>query len=146
MTRHYLLLIAIAAALSAAGCRRTPDDGPLAVSVIDGRLALTDPNQGSLGPAEAALINATAQGLVRYDATGQIEPGLAIRWAISEDGLYYTFRLAAIEGIDAEQVARRLRAVIATRSHNPLKPILGAISEIVAVTPAVVEIRLKAAR
>ena len=86
------------------------------------------------------------QGLVRFDAAGQIEPGLSIRWAISDDGLFYTFRLDRIEGIDAELVARRLRAKISHKSKNPLKPLLGAIREIVAVTPEVVEIRLNAPR
>jgi len=144
MTRHALLLIAAAFWLT--GCHRSSDNSPLDVAVIGQDLSLADPNQNILTAPQAALISATSQGLVRYDAAGQIEPGLAIRWAISEDGLYYTFRLADIDGIDADLVARKLRAVIARRSRNALKPILGAIDEIVAVTPEVVEIRLKAAR
>lgn len=132
--------------LMAASCGGKTDDSQLQVSVIGGAAVIADPNAGPLDPAEASLITATAQGLVRYDAQGQIEPGLAIRWAISEDGLYYTFRLADITGLNADLVARHLRAVIARRSNNAIKPILGAIDEIVAVTPAVVEIRLKAAR
>jgi oligopeptide transport system substrate-binding protein len=145
MTRHPSLTIALAL-LMLTGCGRNSDDSPLAVSVIGGPVTLADPNEAVLSAPEAVLTGATAQGLVRYDATGQIEAGLAIRWAISEDGLYYTFRLADMEGVDADFVARRLRAVIGKRSRNALKPILGAIDEIVAVTPAVVEIRLKAAR
>jgi peptide/nickel transport system substrate-binding protein len=146
MRRHHSFHFAIALALLAGGCGKQTDDSPLSVSVIGGRLLSIDPNAGPLDPAQAVLLSATTQGLVRYDGSGQIEPGLAIRWAISEDGLYYTFRLADMEGVDAELVARRLRTVIARRSDNPHKPILGAIDEIVAVTPAVVEIRLKAAR
>lgn len=144
--RHCLFPVAIALHVLASGCGGKADDSPLAVSVVGGAPALADPNVGPLDPVEAALIMATAQGLVRYDGQGQIEPALAMRWAISEDGLYYTFRLADIEDVDADLVARRLRAVISPRSSNPIKPILGAIDEIVAVTPAVVEIRLKAAR
>jgi peptide/nickel transport system substrate-binding protein len=146
MKRHPVLSFAFALTLLAAGCGRQVDDSPLSVSVIGGRLRPVDPNAGPLDPVASVLIGATAQGLVRYDASGQIEPGLAIRWAISDDGLYYTFRLADTDGMDAEFVARRLRNVIARRSANSLKPILGAIDEIVAVTPAVVEIRLKAPR
>ena len=138
--------IVIMLAVLATGCGRSKDDSPLAVSVIGETLTLSDPNDGPLGAPETALVGAVAQGLVRYDRAGQIEPGLAIRWAIAEDGLYYTFRLADIEGLDAELVARRLRTVITRRSENRLKPILGAIDEIVAVTPQVVEIRLKAPR
>lgn len=144
--RLHPLALAIMLVLLTTACGRNKDDSPLSVSVIGNTLSLTDPNEGPLDAPVAALMGAAAQGLVRYDASGQIEPGLAIRWAISEDGLYYTFRLADIEGLDAEMVAKRLRAVIATRSKNRLKPILGALDEIVAVTPQVVELRLIAPR
>lgn len=146
MMRLRPLPIAVMLALLATGCGRNKDDSPLAVSAIGEALTLSDPNDGPLSVPETVLVGAVAQGLVRYDGSGQIEPGLAIRWAIAEDGLYYTFRLADIEGLDAELVARRLRTVIARRSENRLKPILGAIEEIVAVTPQVVEIRLTAPR
>lgn len=146
MMRLHPPALAIMLMLLTTACGRNQDDSPLAVSVIGDHLTLTDPNAGPLGAPDAALVSAVAQGLVRYDASGQIEPGLAIRWAISEDGLFYTFRLDDIEGLDAEMVARRLRTVIAKRSENRLKPILGAIDEIVAVTPQVVELRLIAPR
>ncbi|MGE0775476.1 MAG: ABC transporter substrate-binding protein [Sphingomonadaceae bacterium] len=144
--RHFLPALLLVPLLLTGGCGQTTDDSPLSVSVIGTTPEVADPNRNRLGAPDAALISAVAQGLVRYDASGQIEAGLAIRWAISEDGLYYTFRLAAIEGLDADLVAKRLRATIARRSDNSLKSILGAIDEIVAVTPQVVEIRLRAAR
>lgn len=146
MIRNRFLIAAIALTMLAGGCGRRANDNPVNVSVIGDRLALADPDKRPLHTPEAVLISATSQGLVRYDAGGQIEPGLAIRWAISQDGLYYTFRLGDFDGIDADLVARRLRANIAERSRNALKPVLGAIDEIVAVTPEVVEIRLKAPR
>ena len=145
--RHvFLCAMIFGTLLAATGCGRKTDNSPITVSVVGGAPMLADPNRGRLEPAEAALIGAVAQGLVRYDAAGQIEAGLAIRWAISEDGLYYTFRLMELDGLDADFVARRLRAIIARRSNNAIKPIIGAIDEIVAVTPQVVEIRLRAAR
>jgi peptide/nickel transport system substrate-binding protein len=125
-----------------ASCGGKDDDGPVAVSVIGSMPAIEDPSRKPLFPPSAALLAATAQGLVRFDRAGQIEPGLAIRWDVSDDGLYYTFRLATTLGLDAEQAARRLRAAIAPSSHNPLKPLFGAVDEIVAVTPEVIEIRL----
>jgi peptide/nickel transport system substrate-binding protein len=146
MKRSGSLLPAVALFLVVAACGRKSDDAPLSVSVIGDRLAITDPNREALDAAGSLMISAVAQGLVRFDGAGQIEPALAIRWAISQDGLYYTFRLADIDGIDAELVAKRLRAVIASRSRNALKPVLGAIREVVAVTPEVVEIRLLAPR
>ena len=125
-----------------------PDDAPVTVSVIGpvprmtgggtGRRAMTEP--------DAVLLAATAQGLVRFDAIGQIEPGLAIRWDVSDDGLYYTFRLGPDAAMDARAVARQLRAAAAPAGRKPLASELSAIAEIVAVTDEVVEIRLSAPR
>ncbi len=138
--KRLLALLATLTALSA--CAPSPDDGPVVVSVIGAKPMVVDPSQKVMEPASALLLAATAQGLVRFDAGGQIEPGLAIRWDVSDDGLYYTFRLDDNDAIDAEQAARWLRAAIGPTSRNPLKPVLGAIAEIVAVTPEVIEIRL----
>jgi len=146
MTRSGSFLPAVALFLVLAACGRKQDDAPLAASVIGEQLTIVDPNREALDAARSVMIGAVAQGLVRFDGAGQIEPALAMRWAISQDGLYYTFRLADIDGIDAELVAKRLRAAIASRSKNALKPVLGAIREVVAVTPEVVEIRLIAPR
>jgi peptide/nickel transport system substrate-binding protein len=130
--------------LFVSACGGAGDDGPIAVSVIGRQPELVDPNRQALSAPSAALLLATAQGLVRFDGDGQIEPGLAIRWAVSDDGLYYTFRLPDDAAINAEKVARLLRAMIAPGSQNPVKPLLGTVDEIVAVTPEVVEIRLHA--
>lgn len=126
-------------------CTPAPDEGPITVSVIGGPAAVIDPSRHPLSPASATLMSSVAQGLVRFDASGQIEPGLAIRWDVSDDGLYYTFRIDPALA-DAAQVARTLRAAIAPSSRNTLKPVLGAIAEIVPVTPEVIEIRLTSPR
>lgn len=141
--RPRLLALGLALIAATSGCNRNANDAPLAVSVIGSAPRIVDANQVQPRPADLVVMDAVRQGLVRYDAAGQIEPGLAIRWAISDDGLYYTFRL---ERSEAGLVARKLRAMIARGSRNPLKPVLGGIDEIVAVTPEVVEIRLRGAR
>jgi len=133
-------------ALLAGACGGAADHGPADVSLIGDAPALIDPSQRVLSPASAVLLSTVAQGLVRFDAAGQIEPGLAIRWDVSDDGLYYTFRLKDDPEIDAEDAAHILNAAIGPTSRNPLKPVLGAIEEIVAVTPDVIEIRLRAPR
>lgn len=142
--RYSLIPLALVAILASCGGRQA--DGPVPVSVIGESPSLIDPNEKPLPAPAAVLLSATAQGLVRFDAAGQIEPGLAMRWAVSDDGLYYTFRLRGQRGIDAEDVARRLRAALGRNSRNPLKPQLAGIDEIVAVTPEVVEVRLAAPR
>ena len=120
--RHFLPALLLVPLLLTGGCGQTTDDSPLSVSDIGTTPEVADPNRNRLGAPDAALISAVALGWVRYDASGQIEAGLAIRWAISEDGLYYTFRLAAIEGLDAELVAKRLRATIARRRPSMARP------------------------
>lgn len=142
MIRIPPLCLALCALLT--GCQRGEDDGPVAASVIGPAPAIVDPSREPLSDSSATLLAATAQGLVRFDGAGQIEPGLAIRWAVSDDGLYYTFRLADGHALDAEDAARRLRSAIGRNSRNPLKPLLGTVAEIVAVTPEVIEIRLAA--
>jgi peptide/nickel transport system substrate-binding protein len=109
------------------------------------------PAREPLDPASAFLIENTAEGLVRFDAGGDIEPGLAQSWILSDDGLRYTFRLARLSWPDgsrvtAEQVVQRLKAAGGPASRNPLKPLLGAIAEIEAMTDEVLEITLKSPR
>jgi peptide/nickel transport system substrate-binding protein len=142
--RTLLLLGAIGAALGA--CERPAKDGPVDVSVIGAAPVLRDANRAPLQPNDRVLLSAVAQGLVRFDGNGQIDPGVARRWAVSDDGLYYTFRIDAGGSIDAEAIAASLRRAIGRASRNALKPVLGAIDEIVAVTPEVVEIRLHSPR
>ena len=142
------LLVALAAIPSA--CNRQPE-GAVKVAVIGATPTIVDPAAGPLAPSDAVLLNNVAQGLVRFDARGQIEPGLAERWNVSDDGLSYIFRLASGEWPDkrkitAHQVARVLRSELAPNSNNSLKDTLGAVDEIVAMTDRVLEIRLKAPR
>lgn len=144
--RALLLALAAAAAGSASGCNSEPE-GVVQVVAIDGEPELADPRRGPLSTSQAVLISNAAQGLVRFDARGQIEPGLAETWNVSDDGLSYIFRLASAEWpngreITAEQVARMLRRLIGPGSDNPLRDSLGSVDEIVAMTERVIEIRL----
>jgi peptide/nickel transport system substrate-binding protein len=146
-----LLALLLAATLPALyGCRN-PESGPIDVVAIGGAPRLVNPNREPVDAGSAFLMQAAAQGLVRFDSAGEIEPALAQRWIVSDDGLRYTFRLRRAEWpggerITAEQVAARLRAAASGSSRNPVKPILGAIQEIVAMTDEVLEISLKSPR
>ncbi|GAA3265023.1 hypothetical protein GCM10020258_32280 [Sphingomonas yabuuchiae] len=97
------------------------------------------------------LRDALAQGLVRFDANGQIEPGLAERWIVIDEGGSFIFRLREAKWNDgspvtAEQVVPILRRLVSPQSGNPLAPFLTAIDEIVVMTPQVIEIRLSRPR
>jgi peptide/nickel transport system substrate-binding protein len=140
----------IMAALMVVGCQRA-DEGETNVLVIGEPPKMADPAAGPLNETQAVLLQNVGQGLVRFDASGQIVPGLAERWNVTDDGLSYIFRLQPIEWPDgrkvtAQQVARLLKRQIASRSDNELKDTLGAIDEIVPMTDRVLEISLKASR
>jgi oligopeptide transport system substrate-binding protein len=140
----------LAAILLLSACGK-PGGGPVAISAIGGAPRLVNPNRDAIDPSSAVLVEATAQGLVRFDAGGEIEPALAQRWIVSDDGLRYTFRLGKTDWqgggrVTADQAVARLKAAAAPTSRNPLRPVLGSIDEIVGMTDDVLEISLKSPR
>jgi len=145
-------LLAATLVLALGGCGGGPGkDEPIGVSVIGGTLAIADPDLGPVNSSDRVLMDATAQGLVRFDAAGQIEPGLAERWTVTDDGRSYIFRLRDAQWADgqpvtAAEVVRQLRRATAPGSHNPLAPFLVVIDEIVEMTPQVIEVRLSRPR
>lgn len=149
-TRRTLLIGLTGLALLAGSCRES-ESGPIEVSAIGGRPELANPNLKPLDPPSAFLVEAVAQGLVRFDGAGEVEPALAQRWIVSDDGLRYTFRLARLtwpdgRPITAQEVAARMRAAGSPASRNPLKPLLGAIDEVEPMIAEVLEISLKSPR
>ena len=149
--RSLVAALSFLLACTAASCQR-PEGGKTEVTVIgEEPPSIVDPAAGPLTGPQAVLLANVAQGLVRFDASGQIVPGLAERWNVTDDGLSYIFRLQSGEWPDgrkitAQQVARLLRRQIATGSDNRIKDTLGAVDEIVAMTDRVIEISLKAPR
>jgi peptide/nickel transport system substrate-binding protein len=146
-------LALFAAALALSGCdgKAPGASSPLAVSAIGSGATPGDPSAGPLDPARRVTLDSTAQGLVRFDASGQIEPGLAERWIVLPDGRSYIFRLREATWPDGspvttEQVVRVLKRAAAPNSRNPLAPFLQVIDEIVAMTDTVIEVRLKRPR
>lgn len=146
--------IRLTAALALAlvgGCDRRRDVGPVVVSAIGtSDLSLTQ-RRAALTPARRTMLAARAQGLVRFDAAGQVEPALAERWIVIDDGRSYIFRLRRGRwnngaAITAPQVAAALRRQLRPGARNPLAPFLSAIDEVVAMTPSVLEVRLSRPR
>ena len=145
-----LLPLLLALALAPAACRQQPQ-GEIKVVVIGAEPKLRDPADGPLSTSDEVLLQNVAQGLVRFDAAGNIVPGLAERWNVSDDGLSYIFRIASAEWPDgrkitAQQVAKLLKRQLAPRSKNGLKDALGAVQDVVAMTDRVIEIQLIAPR
>ncbi|MEX6775113.1 hypothetical protein AB2C94_33730, partial [Pseudomonas aeruginosa] len=76
-----------------AACDRRPDTGAVVVSAIGGVPHVADASRVALDTPARLLMDSTAQGLVRFDAAGQIEPGIAERWIVIDGGMSYIFRL-----------------------------------------------------
>ena len=147
-TRHILAPALLAALLL--GCGGNESDVSR-VAAIGPEPKLVETVTAPLTEGEALIRSNMAQGLVRFDERGQVVPGLAERWNVSDDGLSYIFRLQTGEWPDgrrirADDVARILSRQLRSASTNPLKDTLGAVSEIVAMTDRVIEIRLSAPR
>lgn len=147
--RTILTLLAIPLAI--AGCNRRPDTGHVVVSAVGDAPRLVDPSRARPDHADLLYADALAEGLVRFDANGQIEPGLAERWIVIDGGMSYIFRLREATWADgsevtAKQVVAALEEQIARGSRNPLAPFLTAIDDMVEMTPQVIEIQLKRPR
>ncbi|MBW0144599.1 ABC transporter substrate-binding protein [Sphingomicrobium clamense] len=128
--------LALAAPFALAGCTGS-GPGETHVTIIADREDSDD-----------VLVSATAQGLVVFDARGQIQPALAESWHVSADGRSYIFRLARGEWPDgtrivAEDVADALQFALA---DVPLADALGGVEAVRAMTERVIEVRLVAPR
>jgi len=139
MRRLLSLLPVLALTLAPTACRDQPE-GSVKVVVIGGEPSLRDPSEVPLTVPDEVLLQNVAQGLVGFDAGGNIVPGLAERWNVSDDGLSYIFRIASTDWADgrkvnAQQVARVLKRQLAVRSKNELKDTLGAVQDVVLAGP-----------
>ena len=101
---RFLRLALLAPALLLSGCE-DPETGPIRVSAIGAPPQLLNPNLRFLDPPAAFLVETVAEGLVRFDAAGEIEPALAERWIVSNDGLRYTFRLARLNWANGSRIS-----------------------------------------
>lgn len=137
--------------LALPSCERSDSEGPIRVSVIGGPPTLVDPNRKTPDATQRVLLGAVAETLIAYDETGQIGPALAQRWIVTSDGLSAIFRLrraAWANGapVTSADVTRRVRAMLAPGSRNPLRAAFDSIEEINPTTPDVIEFRLTTPR
>ncbi len=138
-------------ALAAAGCERRRDVGPVIVSATGNATGADALRRTSDDMAERLLADASAQGLVRFDAAGQIVPGVAERWIVTDEGRTYIFRLREMTWADgrrmqANDVVSILKRQLQPRARNPLAPYLTAIDSVVEMTPQVIQIELSRPR
>ncbi|SNS59295.1 ABC transporter substrate-binding protein [Sphingopyxis indica] len=134
-------------ALSATSCGLFGERGPVRIAAIGPLYPAANPIRGELSATNAALLEATAQGLVSYDSLGQIDVGLAERWTVTADGRSYIFRVREAkwsngDKVAAAEVAAILRGYLGRRSKHVLKDDFPEVETIKAMTDTVIEIRL----
>ena len=103
---------------------------------------------GRLSAGAQLLRAAMAEGLVGLDEQGQVIPGVADRWIVTDDGMSYIFRLrdgkwSAGGKLNAESVKAALTQALAGLRGTPLARDLAGIEDVRVMTGRVVEIRLK---
>lgn len=147
MTTSLRLLAASALALTAglapAWAQRT--DITVAMQLEPPHL---DPTGGAAGAIDSVLYANVFEGLTRFTESGEVVPGLAESWEISEDGLTYTFTLR--EGVtfhdgtamDASDVKFTLDRARAEDSTNAQKQLFAAIENVEVVDPQTVRVTL----
>lgn len=141
----------LALAVATAGCERRPDVGAVIVSASGSEPELSLAPIDDNGMARRLLTDSVAQGLVRFDAAGQIVPGVAARWIVTDEGRTYIFRLRDTPWADgrpmrAAEVVAILRRRLQQRARNPLSPYLTALDSVVEMTPEVIQIELSRPR
>ena len=150
LRRHRSLIAALVALAAIGGCSNK-GSGPVIVSVVGDREDVTKPLQQLPDPAAKLILEATAQGLVAFDASGEILPALAQRWIVEDDGRSYIFRLRRAFWPDGTRVTARdvarmlLSRIVAQRRLDPDGP-LDAVQSVVPMTGEVIEIKLAVAR
>lgn len=145
-TRFHRILSALAVVVTGlSGCSEKPIEGPIRVDVIAPSGAFAQPLRAAGTPAPDALLEATGEGLVTFDRTGEVVGGLAARWIVEEDGRSYIFRLAQTRWPDGERLtAREAARLLRTQLSRHPTMLSGLKPEVRGMTEEVLEIRLGA--
>ncbi|NBC37666.1 ABC transporter substrate-binding protein [Novosphingobium sp. FSY-8] len=145
MVRWRGLGLALAGGLVLTACGRA-DQQALPVVVIG---APGDLASGGAQPADAARLmrGATSEGLVTLDADGNVVPGIADRWIVTDDGLSYIFRIRGGAWADGgrmtgETARAALMRAIGGVAGTPLALDLAPVAEVRAMAGRVLELRL----
>ena len=137
--------------LLAGGCSRpsaSQDHEPGAiVRITDDEVKSLDPQQVS----DLASLRVAAdqfEGLTRFDAAGNIEPGLATQWTVSRDGMTWRFTLEkGLHFSDRTPITAALFPLILQRLRDPRTacPTVALFEPIAAMTAStdVIEVQLR---
>ncbi|MFT0890952.1 ABC transporter substrate-binding protein [Pseudochelatococcus sp. G4_1912] len=108
-----------------------------------------DPTAGAAAAIGEITYANIYEGLTRIDRNGEVKPGLADRWEVSDDGRVYTFHLRPGisfhdgSSFDADDAKFSLDRATADDSVNPQKALLEPIEAVDIIDPRTLRIELK---
>ena len=140
-------LTALATCVLLTACGSGADDGVVDVAYIGDAASLYSSGI-ELSPGARLMRSAQRQGLVRFNASGEVIPALAERWIVTDDGRSYIFRINEFDLSDGSRltagaVAQELNRTRARLAGTSLGLDLAKVSDIRAMTGRVIEIRLR---
>ncbi|SES68127.1 ABC transporter substrate-binding protein [Paracoccus homiensis] len=144
--RHFLITTAASVALMA-GAATAQDSLTLGMVLEPPNL---DPTGGAAAAIDEVVYANVFQGLTRFGPDGSVQPGLAERWDVEQDGKIYVFHLH--DGVtfhdgnsfDAEDVVFSLDRARAEDSTNAQKVLFQGIENVEALDPLTVRVTLSA--
>ena len=140
-----LMMTAAAVTLCAGGALAQQNDVTIALQLEPPHL---DPTSAAAGAIDQVLYSNVFEGLTKFGPTGEVLPGLAEAWEVSEDGTVYTFHLRPgvtfHDGTEmtAEDVVFTLDRARAEGSTNAQKALFAGIESVEAVDPQTVRVTL----
>ena len=108
-----------------------------------------DPTAGAAAAIDEVVYANVFEGLTRIGRDGSVQPALAARWAISGDGLTYTFKLQDDvmfhdgSTLEASDVVFSLERAMAEDSANAQKGLFEPVESVAAADASTVKVTLK---
>lgn len=150
MTRRAAFAVSCAGALclvlALSGCGGSGSERPIVVDMFGRSAELADPIRYERAIAAKTVLAATAQGLVAFDARGEVTGALAESWIVSDGGQSYIFRLHRAKWPNGETVKADVVARLLTQRMRACPDMMAGLTpQVRAMTDRVIEIRLDTA-
>lgn len=135
--------VLVASLVVLGGCNKPRDNRVVRVDVIGQADQLADPLRHSGSAAAQIILGATAQGLLAFNAKGDVVSALAESWIVEDGGQSYIFRLKRLNWPDGKPVrADQVASLLRDRMRANPQLLAGLTPDVRAMTDRVIEVRL----
>jgi peptide/nickel transport system substrate-binding protein len=129
-----------------ASCDDQSQTRPVVIDIVGSTDDLVNPLRHDRSAAAQTALAATAQGLVAFEAQGEIVAGLAESWIVADNGQSYIFRLKRAKWANGEPVRAETVARLVDERMQASRDLMGGLEpEVRAMTDRVIQIRLPTA-